>query len=58
MGHLRLIMQVLKEHQLFGKFSKCEFWLRSIMFPGHIISNEGIEVDLKKTKGLRIGRYL
>ena len=53
MGHLRLIMQVLKEHQLFGKFSKCEFWLRSIAFLGHVFSSEGIEVDPKKMKAVK-----
>ena len=42
-------MQVLKDHQLYAKFSKCEFWLRSVTFLGHIVSSKGIEVDPKKT---------
>ena len=25
--HLRIVLQALKEHQLYAKFSKCEFWL-------------------------------
>ena len=58
MDHLRVVLQVLKENQISAKYSKCEFWLRSVAFLGNIISSEGIEVDLKKTKGLRIGRYL
>ena len=30
MNHLRVVLQVLKENQLFSKYSKCEFWLRSM----------------------------
>ena len=41
-------MQVLKEHQLFSKYSKCEFWLRSVVFLGHIFLRESIEVNPKK----------
>ena len=48
MDHLRLVLQVLKEHQLFSKYSKCEFLLRLVVFLGHISSIEGIEVDIKK----------
>ena len=32
MNHLRIVFQVLKENQMFAKFSKCEFWLRSVTF--------------------------
>ena len=42
MDHLRAVLQVLKEHQLFATYSKSEFWLRSIYFLGHIVSTEGI----------------
>ena len=53
MGHLRLVLEVLKEHQLFAKYSKCEFLLRSVRFLGHIVSSEGIEVDLKKMEAVK-----
>ena len=53
MGHLRVVLQVLKEHQHFSKYSKCEFWLRSVAFLGHIISSENEEVDPKKTEAVR-----
>ncbi|WMV59549.1 hypothetical protein MTR67_052934 [Solanum verrucosum] len=49
MDHLRVVLQVLKDNQFYAKFSKCEFWLRSVAFLGHIVSNKGIEVDPKKT---------
>ena len=50
MDHFRVVLQVLKKHQLFSKYSKCEFRLRSVAFLGHMISSEGIEVDPKKTE--------
>ena len=49
MDHLQVVLQVLKENQLFSKYSKCEFWLRSVAFQGHIISSEEVEVDPRKT---------
>ena len=30
--HLRLVLQTLREHQLYAKFSKCEFWLDQVVF--------------------------
>ena len=53
MNHLRVVLDVLKEHQLFAKYSKCEFWLRSVTFLGHIISSEGVEVDPRKTEAVK-----
>ena len=52
--HLRTVLQTLRDHKLFAKFSKCEFWLRSVAFLGHIITSEGIRVDPQKTKLLEI----
>jgi hypothetical protein len=46
--HLRLVLQKLREHELYAKFSKCEFWLKEVAFLGHIITNEGIAVDPSK----------
>ena len=46
--HLRLILQKLREHQLYAKLSKCEFWLKKVSFLGHVISNGGVAVDPKK----------
>ena len=39
---LRVLLQTLKDHHLFAKFSKCEFWLQFFACLGHIVSNEGI----------------
>ena len=30
--HLRLVLETLREHQLYAKFSKCEFWLKEVKF--------------------------
>ncbi|KAL4360823.1 hypothetical protein GQ457_04G019820 [Hibiscus cannabinus] len=46
--HLRIVLQTLRECQLYAKFSKCEFWLSEVAFLGHVISAKGIMVDLKK----------
>ena len=43
--HLRLALEKLREHQLYAKFSKCEFWLFEVKFLGHVISAGGVAVD-------------
>jgi hypothetical protein len=43
--HLRLVLQKLRENELYAKFTKCEFWLKEVSFLGHIITNRGIAVD-------------
>jgi hypothetical protein len=42
---LRLVLQKLRDHRLYDKLSKCEFWLKQVAFLGHIISKGGIFVD-------------
>src|SRR6185369_977033 len=46
--HMHIVLQRLRDHQLYAKFSKCEFWLDSVKFLGHTISSEGIAVDPSK----------
>src|SRR4051794_32139385 len=46
--HLRLIMEKLREHKLYAKFSKCEFWLENVGFLGHVVSAKGVAVDPSK----------
>ena len=36
------------EHQLYAKFSKCEFWLTKVRFLGHVVSALGVSVDPEK----------
>jgi hypothetical protein len=46
--HLRLVLQKLREHRLYAKLSKCEFWMKQVTFLGHIISKGGITVGPSK----------
>jgi len=46
--HLRIVLQRLREHKLYAKFTKCEFWQKKVQFLGHVISEDGIFVDPSK----------
>jgi hypothetical protein len=48
--HLHIILQRHRDHQLYAKFSKCEFWLDSVKFLGHTISSNGILIDPSKVQ--------
>ena len=43
--HLRIMLEILKEQQLYAKLKKCNFWMQSVSFLGHVISGDGIRVD-------------
>ena len=43
-----MVLEKLREHQLYAKFRKCEFWLKEVGFLRHVISGEGIAVDPTK----------
>jgi hypothetical protein len=48
--HLRIVLQHLRDHKLYAKFSKCEFWVDSVKLLGHTISKEGIFVYPSKVQ--------
>ncbi|XP_052723766.1 uncharacterized protein LOC128193721 [Vigna angularis] len=50
--HLRLVLGVLREKELYAKLSKCEFWMKSVQFLGHVVSAEGISVDPAKVRAV------
>uniref|UniRef100_A0A151UGV1 Retrovirus-related Pol polyprotein from transposon 17.6 n=1 Tax=Cajanus cajan TaxID=3821 RepID=A0A151UGV1_CAJCA len=50
--HLRSVLEVLRERQLYAKLSKCEFWLSEVRFLGHVISADGIAVDPAKVEAV------
>ncbi|WVZ83904.1 hypothetical protein U9M48_030999 [Paspalum notatum var. saurae] len=50
--HLRLVLQRLREHKLYAKLKKCEFWIDEVPFLGHIISKGGIAVDPHKISAI------
>ncbi|GKB61159.1 putative reverse transcriptase domain-containing protein [Tanacetum coccineum] len=43
--HLKTILELLKKEELYAKFSKCEFWIHTVKFLGHVIDSSGIHVD-------------
>jgi hypothetical protein len=50
--HLRLILQVLGENQLYAKFSKCDFFEKQVYYLGHVISEKGVAVDPGKIRSI------
>ena len=50
--HLRIVLQLLREHRLYAKFSKCEFWLPEVKFLGHVVSGSGVAVDSSKIEAV------
>jgi len=50
--HLREVLETLRRNKLYAKLSKCEFWLNEVVFLGHVISEKGISVDLKKIEAI------
>nr|GEU42096.1 reverse transcriptase domain-containing protein [Tanacetum cinerariifolium] len=51
--HLKLILEFLKKEELYGKFSKCEFWIPKVQFLSHVIDNQGIHVDPAKIESIK-----
>ena len=51
-NHLRIVLQLLRVHQLYAKFSKCEFWLTEVRFLGHVVSTSGVSVDPEKVEAV------
>ena len=45
--HLRMVLQVIREHQLYENLSKWELYQRKVQHLCHVISEEGIEVDME-----------
>nr|GFA89338.1 putative reverse transcriptase domain-containing protein [Tanacetum cinerariifolium] len=52
-GYLKLISKLLKEEELYAKFSNCEFWLSKVQFLGHVIDSEGIYIDPVKIEAIK-----
>jgi transposase InsO family protein len=50
--HVDKVLQLLKEHQLYAKPSKCFFGVKEVEYLGHIVSHEGVKVDPNKIKAM------
>lgn len=46
--HLRLTLEVLRKNNLHAKFSKCDFWMKEVLFLGHIFYKDGVSADPSK----------
>ncbi|XP_049367958.1 uncharacterized protein LOC125832810 [Solanum verrucosum] len=51
--HLRAVLQKLRDEKLYVKLSKCEFWLESVAFLGHVVSKDGVRVDPAKIEAVQ-----
>ncbi|GKB58330.1 putative reverse transcriptase domain-containing protein [Tanacetum coccineum] len=51
--HLKIILGLLKKEKLYAKISKCDFWLDSVQFLGHVINSEGVHVDPSKIEAIK-----
>ncbi|TYK22669.1 ty3-gypsy retrotransposon protein [Cucumis melo var. makuwa] len=50
--HLHQVLETLRANRLYAKFSQCEFWLKKVSFLGHVVSSEGVSVDLAKIEAV------
>ena len=50
--HIRIVLQTLRQRQLYAKLSKCQFWLDRVAFLGHVILVEGVSVDPQKIEAM------
>ena len=50
--HLRIVLQLLRDHQLYAKFSKCKFWLTEVRFMGHVVLASRVSVDPEKVEAV------
>ena len=50
--HLRIVLQLLRDHQLYAKFSECKFWLIEVRFLGHVVSAPEVSVNLEKVEAV------
>src|ERR1041385_4705658 len=50
--NLHLILEKLREHKLYAKYSKCEFWLPGVTYLGHVISKDGIAVNPERIQAI------
>nr|GEX36334.1 putative reverse transcriptase domain-containing protein [Tanacetum cinerariifolium] len=52
-NHLRIILELLRKEKLYAKFSKCDFWIRTVQFLGHLIDSQGLHVDPAKIEAAK-----
>ncbi|GKB89786.1 putative reverse transcriptase domain-containing protein [Tanacetum coccineum] len=51
--HLKIVLELLKKERLYAKFSKCDFWLDSVEFLGHVIDRSRVHIDPAKIEAIK-----
>jgi hypothetical protein len=51
--HFRVVLEKLRQNQLYAKFNKCDFWLKEVAFLGHVLTAEGVVVDTAKIEAVK-----
>nr|GEW95278.1 putative reverse transcriptase domain-containing protein [Tanacetum cinerariifolium] len=52
-NHLRIILELLRKEKLYAKFSKCDFWIRTVQFLGYLIDSQVLHVDPAKIEAVK-----
>ena len=50
--HLRIVLQLLRDHRLYAKLSKYKFWLTEVRFSGHVVLASCVSVDPEKVEAV------
>ena len=50
--HLDEILGIMGKQSLYAKASKCEFGLTEILYPGHVIDAQGVQVHQEKIRAI------
>eukprot|EP00253_Pinus_taeda_P030645 PITA_30645 len=50
--HLAAVLRLLREHQLYAKLNECSFFQTEVHYLGHVVSKEGIAIDLEKIRAI------
>ena len=50
---MRIVLQTLRNHQLYAKFKNYEFWLTEMKFLGYVVFASGVSVDLEKVEEVK-----
>ncbi|KAK1699471.1 hypothetical protein QYE76_016168 [Lolium multiflorum] len=51
--HIRHVLQVLRDNQLYGNLEKCTFCKDKVIFLGYVVSKHGVEVDVSKIEAIQ-----
>ena len=54
--HLRIVLEKLRQNQLYAKFEKCEFWLENVAFLSHVLTVDGVAIDPSKIEAVTKGK--